>query len=96
MTFTAYDGRVVMPELVRTSDFMLFRFITLNGPAAQNKGMALFPRKINQAYAMLSRQDNKNIYIMFSRNVHFWHDPRLLLKPKFPWEWCRLGIVDHR
>src|SRR5260370_1164403 len=65
-TFTAFDGKVVMPELVETSDFLLFRFITLNGPAAQNKGMALFPRKIKGRYAMLSRQDNENIYLMFS------------------------------
>ncbi|MBZ5640879.1 MAG: glycosidase, partial [Acidobacteriia bacterium] len=68
-TFTAYDGKVVLPELVETSDFLLFRFITLNGPAAQNKGMALFPRKINGLFAMLSRQDNENIYLMFSDNV---------------------------
>jgi predicted GH43/DUF377 family glycosyl hydrolase len=90
-TFTAYDGRVVMPELMQTSEFLLFRFITLNGPAAQNKGMALFPRKINGRYAMLSRQDNENIYIMFSDNVHFWHEAKLLLKPKFPWELVQLG-----
>ena len=77
-TFTAYDGRVVMPELVETSNFLLFRFITLNGPAAQNKGMALFPRKINGLYAMLSRQDNENIYLMFSDNVHFWNKRQVL------------------
>ena len=80
-TFTAFDGKVVMPELVETSNFLLFRFITLNGPAAQNKGMALFPRKINGLYAMLSRQDNENIYLMFSDNVHFWNERTLLLKP---------------
>src|SRR6201987_1407285 len=57
-TFAAFDGKVIVPELVETSDFLLFRFITLNGPAAQNKGMAFFPRKINGLYAMLSRQDN--------------------------------------
>jgi predicted GH43/DUF377 family glycosyl hydrolase len=90
-TFTAYDGRVVMPELIETSNFLLFRFITLNGPAAQNKGMALFPRKINGLYAMLSRQDNENIYLMFSDNVHFWNERRLLLKPAFPWELVQLG-----
>jgi len=90
-TFTAYDGRVVMPELVETSNFLLFRFITLNGPAAQNKGMALFPRKINGLYAMLSRQDNENIYLMFSDNVHFWNKRQLLLKPEFPWELVQLG-----
>ena len=90
-TFTAYDGRLVVPELVETSNFLLFRFITLNGPAAQNKGMALFPRKINGLYAMLSRQDNENIYLMFSDNVHFWNEHQVLLKPEFPWELVQLG-----
>lgn len=90
-TFTAYDGRVVVPELVETSDFLLFRFITLNGPAAENKGMAIFPRKINGLYVMLSRQDNENIYLMFSDNVHFWNERQVLLKPTFPWELVQLG-----
>jgi len=90
-TFTAYDGRVVMPELVETSCFLRFRFISLNGPAAQNKGMALFPRKINGFYAMLSRQDNENIYLMFSDNVHFWNERQVLLKPEFSWELIQLG-----
>ena len=90
-TFTAFDGRVVMPELVETSDFLLFRFITLNGPAAQNKGMAIFPRKINGLYAMISRQDNENIYLMASDNVHFWNECRVLLKPAFSWELVQLG-----
>jgi predicted GH43/DUF377 family glycosyl hydrolase len=90
-TFTAYDGKVVMPELVETSDFRLFRFISLNGPAAQNKGMAIFPRKINGLYTMLSRQDNENIYLMFSDNVHFWNERKIVLQPKFSWELVQLG-----
>jgi predicted GH43/DUF377 family glycosyl hydrolase len=90
-TFTAYDGRVVVPELVETSDFLDFRFITLNGPAAENKGMAIFPRKIGGLYAMLSRQDNENIYLMFSDNVHFWNEQSALLKPAFPWELVQIG-----
>src|SRR6266496_2909872 len=90
-TFTAFDGKVVLPELLETSDFLHFRFITLNGPAAENKGMALFPRKINGLYAMLSRQDNENIYLMFSDNVHFWYERKVLLKPMFPWELVQLG-----
>ena len=90
-TFTAYDGRVVVPELVETSDFLRFRFITLNGPAAENKGMAMFPRKIGGLYAMLSRQDNENIYLMFSGDVHFWNERSVLLKPAFPWELVQLG-----
>lgn len=90
-TFTAFDGKVIMPEFVETTDFLRFRFITLNGPAAQNKGMALFPRKINGLYAMLSRQDNESIYLMFSDNVHFWNEREILLKPAFPWELVQLG-----
>jgi len=90
-TFTAFDGKVVMPELVETIDFLSFRFITLNGPAAQNKGMAMFPRKIDGRYAMLSRQDNESIYLMFSDNVHFWNERKVLLKPTFPWELVQLG-----
>ena len=90
-TFTAFDGKVVVPELVETSDFLKFRFITLNGPAAENKGMAIFPRKIDGRYAMLSRQDNENIYLMFSDNVHFWNERSVLLKPAFPWELVQLG-----
>lgn len=90
-TFTAFDGKIVVPELVETSDFLLFRFITLNGPAAENKGMAIFPRKIGGLYAMLSRQDNENIYLMFSDNVHFWNERKVLLKPAFPWELVQLG-----
>jgi len=90
-TFTAYDGRVVVPELVETRDFLNFRFITLNGPAAQNKGMALFPRKVNGQYVMLSRQDNENIYLMFSDNVHFWNEHKVILKPVYPWELVQLG-----
>ncbi len=93
-TFTAFDGKVIVPEFVETSDFRRFRFITLNGPAAENKGMALFPRKINGLYAMLSRQDNENIYLMFSDNVHFWYERKVLLKPLFPGNWSRLGTAD--
>ena len=90
-TFTAYDGQVVLPELVETKDFLHFRFLTLNGPAAVNKGMAIFPRKINGRYAMLSRQDNENIYLMYSDNVHFWNEHILLMCPEYPWELVQIG-----
>jgi predicted GH43/DUF377 family glycosyl hydrolase len=63
----------------------------LNGPAAQNKGMAIFPRKINGKYVMLSRQDNESLYLVFSDDVHFWYDPVLILAPEFPWEMVQIG-----
>lgn len=90
-TYTAYDGKLVLPQFIETPDFRHFRFITLNGPAVQNKGMALFPRKIKGHYAMLGRQDKANIYIMFSDHLHFWHTTERLLKPKYPWEFVQLG-----
>jgi predicted GH43/DUF377 family glycosyl hydrolase len=90
-TFTAFDGTIVMPELMETTDFLHFRFNTLNGPAAKNKGMAMFPRKIGGRYAMISRQDNESIYLMFSDNIHFWNESQLLLKPAFPWELVQIG-----
>ena len=90
-TYTAYDGKIILPQLLETPDFLHFKFITLNGPAVQNKGMALFPRKINGHYAMLSRQDDENILIMFSDNIHFWAEPKLLLSPEQPWELIKMG-----
>ena len=90
-TFTAFDGTTVLPELLETSDFLLFKFISLNGPAAKNKGMAMFPRKIGGRYAMLGRQDNETISLMLSENIHFWNDHSPLLKPAFPWELVQIG-----
>jgi len=89
--YTAFDGRVILPQLFETTDFLHFKISTLNGPAIQNKGMALFPRKINGLYAMISRQDNENIYLMFSEHIHFWYTKEIILKPTFPWEFVQLG-----
>jgi predicted GH43/DUF377 family glycosyl hydrolase len=89
--YTAYDGRVVIPQLLETADFLNFRMSTLNGPGIANKGIALFPRKINGQYVMLSRQDNENIYLMFSDSLHFWYKSELLLRPTYPWEFVQMG-----
>jgi predicted GH43/DUF377 family glycosyl hydrolase len=90
-THTAFDGRVTLPELLETDDFVRFRINTLNGPEVRNKGLALFPRKINGHYAMLSRQDGENIYLMYSDMLHFWYTKQLIAKPTFPWEYVQLG-----
>jgi predicted GH43/DUF377 family glycosyl hydrolase len=90
-TYTAYDGRMILPQFLKTYDFLRFKFITLNGPAVENKGMALFPRKIKGLYAMLGRQDAENIYVMFSDHLHFWDSMQLILEPRFPWEFIQLG-----
>ncbi len=90
-TYTAYDGRIIQPQLIETSDFVKFRIRTLAGPAIQNKGMALFPRKINGRYAMLSRYDDENLFLMFSEDRYFWRDPQVLLRPSESWESVKIG-----
>jgi predicted GH43/DUF377 family glycosyl hydrolase len=90
-TYTAYNGYTFLPQLLATKDFSSFCINTLNGPEVQNKGMALFPRKINGRYAMISRQDNENVYLMYSDMLHFWYEKTLLLRPTFPWEYVQLG-----
>ncbi len=90
-TYTAFDGQVILPQLLETRDFLHFKVHTLSGPGARNKNLALFPRKIDGRYAMLSRQDNENIYIMFSDRIHHWESERLLLEPEEPWEFVQIG-----
>lgn len=90
-TFTAYDGKIIMPELLETHDFKEFKVSTLNGSAAKNKGMALFPRKVNGEYMMIGRQDNESLYIMRSDNPYFWNEYELLVDPFYSWEMVQIG-----
>jgi len=90
-TYTAYNGFTILPQLMETEDFLTFKMITLNGKAVQNKGMALFPRKINGNYVMLSRQDGESNYMMFSENLHFWQEAKLMQNPELSWEFVQVG-----
>ena len=90
-TYTAYNGFVILPQLLETNDFLTFRIHTLSGNAVQNKGMALFPRKIKGRYVMLSRQDGENNYIMFSDSLRFWNNAVLLREPVDPLEFVQIG-----
>ncbi len=90
-TYTAYNGRVTFPQLLETRDFTSFSVSTLNGAEVSNKGMALFPRKIGGKYAMISRQDGENIYLMYSDDLYFWQTKDLILKPTYHWEYVQLG-----
>ena len=90
-TYTAYNGKVILPQLIETTDFIKFRISTLNGKQAQGKGMALFPRKVNGMYAMLSRQGGENNSIMFSDNIHFWEKAQTIRGPELPHEFVQIG-----
>lgn len=90
-TYTAYDGSLIMPKLLQTDDFINFKIMPLYGAGAQNKNLALFPRKINGKYAMISRIDGCNNYIMYSDKINIWEKPDILQKPKFSWEFIQIG-----
>jgi len=90
-TYTAYSGDAIRSELLETTDFVNFRLMPLSGDAAQNKGMALFPRKINGRFAMIARQDNENLYLVYSDDLYSWNGGTAILKPEFPWEFVQIG-----
>lgn len=90
-TYTAYDGLMIMPKLLKTKDFYDFKVGPLFGAGAQNKNLALFPRKINGKYAMLSRIDGCNNYIMYSGKINVWENPIKLQQPKYSWEFVQIG-----
>ena len=90
-TYTAFDGQQILPQLLQTDDFTEFRVTTLNGPAARNKGIAIFPRRIDGRYVALGRQDNVNNFLMTSHDVRTWSDATLIQQPERPWELMQLG-----
>ena len=90
-TYTAYSGAAIRSELIETDDFISFRLTPLAGSAARNKGMALFPRKIHGQYAMIARQDNENLYLIYSDDLHSWDGGVAIVKPRFPWEFVQIG-----
>jgi predicted GH43/DUF377 family glycosyl hydrolase len=90
-TYTAYSGRDIRSELMRTRDFRDFTLTPIKGGAGRNKGMALFPRKIGGQFLMIGRQDGKNLYLLRSDTLDHWEGGELLLEPKFPWELVQIG-----
>jgi predicted GH43/DUF377 family glycosyl hydrolase len=90
-TYTAYSGKAIRSEMIETRDFASFRMSPLRGAAAHNKGMALFPRKIDGEFAMIGRQDNENLYLIYSDDLYSWDGGIPLLRPKFPWEFVQIG-----
>jgi predicted GH43/DUF377 family glycosyl hydrolase len=92
-TFTAYDGRKIKSKLLETKDFINFKIHTMRGAAIIDKGMALFPKKINDQYAMISRQDGDNIRIMFSQDIFHWENSKILKEPQMSWEFVKIGNI---
>jgi predicted GH43/DUF377 family glycosyl hydrolase len=90
-TYTAYNGRTILSQLLETQDFLSFHSTSLKGAAVRNKGMALFPRRIDGKYVMISRQDDENLFLMRSENLHLWEEAVLLSHPTESWEAVKIG-----
>ncbi len=90
-TYTAYNGSVIQSELMRTRDFRAFDLVPMTGPAARNKGMALFPRKVNGQYMMIGRQDGENLFLLKSDSLTDWDNGEKILTPTYPWELVQIG-----
>ena len=90
-TYTAYNGREIQSRLLETEDFRTFRIRSLTGASASDKGMGLFPEKINGKYAIISRQGGENVSIMFSDDLYRWDKHELLMEPKYHFELTQIG-----
>lgn len=90
-TYTAYSGSSIRSELLETVDFLNFTLTPLRGAAARNKGMALFPRRINGRYAMIARQDSENLFLLYSDDLLHWEEGQILMKPEFAWQFVQIG-----
>ncbi len=90
-TYTAYNGSQIQSEMLRTRDWREFDLVPMTGSAARNKGMGLFPRKVNGKYMMIGRQDGENIFLIESDRLTHWDEGVKLITPKFPWELVQMG-----
>ncbi|MEO7504219.1 MAG: glycoside hydrolase family 130 protein [Sphingomicrobium sp.] len=90
-TYTAYSGRGIRSELMRTCDFKAIDLCPMTGSAAVNKGIALFPRKVGGRYLAIGRQDGQNLFLMQSDKLEEWNGGDLLMQPRFPWEYIQIG-----
>jgi predicted GH43/DUF377 family glycosyl hydrolase len=90
-TYTAFNGFEILPMILGTEDFLSFNLCAMAGAAAKDKGMALFPRKIDGKYNMISRIDGENLYLMKSDTIDFWDRAHLFQKPQHPWEFFQIG-----
>ena len=90
-TYTAYNGKDIRVQLIMTEDFNTFQMRSLYGKVPLDKGMALFPEKINGKYAMIGRQGGNSISIMYSNDIYFWNEYKVIQKPEREWEITHLG-----
>lgn len=90
-TYTAYNGKKIQPQVIATKDFQHFSIRPFYGKAASDKGMAIFPEKIDGKYAMVGRQGGRCLSIMFSDDLYRWEEYQMLQEPVRDWEILQMG-----
>ena len=90
-TYTAFSGREIRSELLRTRDFRSTELVPMTGDATRNKGLALFPQKVGGKYMMIGRQDGQNMFLLESDDLTHWDGGKLLMAPKYSWEFIQIG-----
>jgi len=90
-TYTAYNGHQISPQLIITDDFVNFKARSMYGAAVSDKGLALFPEKIDGKYVMIGRQGGENITIMYSDDLFIWNNYEVIMTPEDTWGYVQLG-----
>jgi predicted GH43/DUF377 family glycosyl hydrolase len=90
-TYTAYSGSRISQQLLTTNDFLSFTSAPVVGDAAANKGLALFPRRVNGRFAALSRSDRESNTVAYSDDLSVWTTTLPCQQPMEAWETLQLG-----
>jgi predicted GH43/DUF377 family glycosyl hydrolase len=90
-SYTAYSGSHISQQLLETEDFRLFTSTPMVGPAAADKGLALFPRRIRGHFAAMCRSDRESNSIAYSDHPFEWTDSVRCQRPVRAWEALQLG-----
>ena len=90
-TYTAYSGSHISQQLLETRDFTSFTSRPIVGRAAANKGLALFPRRIDGRFAAMSRSDRETNTLAYSDNLLVWANSVPCQQPVNAWEVLQLG-----
>ena len=90
-TYTAFNGTSILPQILEMVPEKYAIIRTLHGKYAHNKGMALFPQKIDGQYAAIGRADGENMFLLKSDEIDFWDEATEIIQPKYDWEFVQIG-----
>ncbi|MHC5082673.1 MAG: glycoside hydrolase family 130 protein [Planctomycetota bacterium] len=90
-TYTAYNGTSILPQILEVIPNRNAKVHTLHGKFARNKGMALFPQRLDGEFAAIGRIDGENMFLLKSDDIDFWDNAVEIVQPKYDWEFVQIG-----